>query len=62
MHRGSRSFIRIPIRSAGNGHWGQVVAMIPSRNAVIVRMGWTVNEDNFDECKFISDVVATLPK
>lgn len=45
-----------------DGHWGQVVAMIPSRKAVIVRMGWTVNEDNFDECKFISDVVATLPK
>lgn len=45
-----------------DGHWGQVVAMIPSRNAVIVRLGWTVDEDLFDECKFISDVLATLPK
>lgn len=45
-----------------DGHWGQVVAMIPSRNAVIVRLGWTVDEDKFDECKFISDVLATLPK
>jgi len=45
-----------------DGHWGQVVAMIPSRNAVIVRLGWTVDEDLFDEGKFISDVVAALPK
>ena len=44
------------------GHWGQVVAMVPSRNAVIVRMGWTFDESQFDECRFIADVVSTLPK
>lgn len=44
-----------------DGHWGQVVAMVPSRNAVITRLGWTVNAE-FDECQFISDVLAALPR
>jgi CubicO group peptidase (beta-lactamase class C family) len=43
------------------GHWGQVVAMIPSKDAVIVRLGWTFEPDQFDACQFISDVAATLP-
>jgi len=43
------------------GHWGQLVAMIPSKNAVIVRLGWTFESDQFDACRFISDVAATLP-
>jgi CubicO group peptidase (beta-lactamase class C family) len=43
------------------GHWGQIVAMVPSRNAVIVRMGWTFNgEEAFDGCQFVSDVLKTL--
>jgi len=46
---------------AMEGHWGQLVAVIPSRNAVITRLGWTFNSDQFDECQFISDVVAALP-
>jgi len=45
------------------GHWGQIVAMVPSHNAVIVRLGWTFNgTDAFDGCKFVSDVLQTLPK
>ena len=44
------------------GHYGQVVAMIPSRDAVIVRLGWTITKTNFDSCQLISDVLATLPK
>lgn len=47
---------------AMEGHWGQVVAMIPSHKAVIARLGWTFNKDQFDECQFISDVVSALPK
>ena len=40
------------------GHWGQIVAMVPSRNAVIVRLGWTFNgREAFDGCKFVSDVL-----
>jgi CubicO group peptidase (beta-lactamase class C family) len=42
------------------GHWGQVVAMLPSRDAVIVRLGWSINTD-FDGCQFVADVAATLP-
>ena len=45
-----------------DGHYGQVVAMIPSRNAVIVRLGWTIDSSKFDQCQLISDVVANLAK
>jgi CubicO group peptidase (beta-lactamase class C family) len=44
------------------GHWGQLVAMVPSRDAVVVRMGWTVVDDGFDSCAFLADVLATLPQ
>lgn len=43
------------------GHYGQVVAMVPSKKAVIVRLGWTVEKSEFDSCKLISDVVKNLP-
>ena len=42
------------------GHYGQVVAMIPSKDAVIVRLGWSVDAD-FDGCEFVADVTKTLP-
>ncbi len=42
------------------GHYGQVVAMVPSKAAVIVRLGWSVNTD-FDGCAFVADVARTLP-
>lgn len=44
------------------GHYGQLVAMIPSRDAVIVRLGWTIDKSQFDSCALIRDVVRTLPK
>ena len=46
---------------AMGGHWGQVVAMVPSRDAVIVRLGWTFKRDQFDACRLIADVLAALP-
>ena len=47
---------------AMSGHWGQIVAMVPSRDAVIVRMGWTFKRDRFDDCGFLADVLRALPQ
>lgn len=46
---------------AMEGHWGQLVAVVPSKDAVVARMGWTVADDGFDVCAFLSGVLATLP-
>jgi hypothetical protein len=34
---------------------------VPSKDAVVVRLGWTVDEDTFDKCQFLGDVLAPLP-
>ncbi len=46
---------------AMGGHWGQVVAMIPSREVVIVRLGWTFKQNQFSACQLIADVLKALP-
>lgn len=46
---------------AMGGHWGQMVAMVPSRDVVIVRLGWTFNRNQFDGCALIADVLKALP-
>ena len=51
-----------PDTIAMEGHWGQIVAVVPSREAVIVRLGWTFKRGQFDACKFVGDVLAALPK
>ena len=43
-----------------SGHWGRMVAMAPSREAVMVRMGWTFKRDQFDDCGFVADVLRAL--
>jgi CubicO group peptidase (beta-lactamase class C family) len=43
------------------GHWGQLVAMVPSRQAVIVRLGWTFKSGQFDGCQLVADVLKALP-
>ena len=50
-----------PDTLAMGGHWGQMVAMIPSRELVIVRLGWTFDKKQFDNCTLIADVVKALP-
>jgi CubicO group peptidase (beta-lactamase class C family) len=47
---------------AMEGHWGQLVAVIPSREAVVVRLGWTFKRGQFNACKFVAEVLAALPK
>lgn len=42
------------------GHGGQVVAMVPAKNAVIVRLGWTIDKD-FDGCSFVAEVAVARP-
>ena len=46
---------------AMTGHWGQIVAMVPSRDAVIVRLGWTFRVNQFDECAFVAAALKALP-
>ena len=46
---------------AMGGHWGQVVVMVPSRDTVVVRLGWTFKRAQFDECRLVSEVLASLP-
>lgn len=56
-----REYPGVPEDTLGmGGHWGQTVAMVPSYDAVIVRLGWTFEEDAYDDCQLISDVLATL--
>ncbi len=43
------------------GHNQQVVAIIPSRRAVIVRMGWTPDGKPFDADGYFSRILAALP-
>jgi CubicO group peptidase (beta-lactamase class C family) len=43
------------------GHWGQLAAVIPSREAVIVRLGMTLERNAFDRCAFLRSVVRALP-
>lgn len=43
------------------GHWGQVLAMVPSRQAVIVRLGWTFRRQQFDSCAFVAAALRALP-
>lgn len=47
---------------AMEGHWGQIIAAVPSRDAVIVRLGWTFDKGQFDGCQLVSDVLAALPR
>jgi hypothetical protein len=42
------------------GHSFQIVAAIPSQDAVIVRLGWTPEGHAFDWNKYLSQIAAAL--
>ena len=44
-----------------SGHWGQMTVVIPSRDAVIVRLGMTTDRTRFDRCGLIRRIAAALP-
>jgi CubicO group peptidase (beta-lactamase class C family) len=46
---------------AMSGHLGQIVAMVPSRDAVVVRLGWTFKRKQFDSCAFVAAALRALP-
>ena len=42
------------------GHSFQIVAAIPSQDAVIVRLGWTPEGQAFDWNKYLGQIAAAL--
>ncbi len=57
-----REFPHLPTDMyAAEGHNDEFVAIFPSRNAVIVRLGWTVGSASFDRDKHFAAILKTLP-
>lgn len=46
---------------AMSGHWGQKVAFSETKQAVIVRLGWTFDSSQFDDCAWMGQVFGALP-
>jgi CubicO group peptidase (beta-lactamase class C family) len=42
------------------GHWGQIVAVVPSRQVVVARLGWTFRADAFQPCALVADVLGAV--
>jgi hypothetical protein len=47
---------------SAEGHNDQFVAIFPSRDAVIVRLGWSTRDNLFDRDKHFAEILAALPK
>jgi len=43
------------------GVWGQVMAMFPQRQTVILRLGWKPADDPEPPCRLLTDILAALP-
>ena len=50
-----------PDALAMRGHWGQIVAIVPSRQVVAVRLGWTLDAAAFRPCEFVAGVLKAVP-
>ena len=56
-----RMFVGLPADTfMAMGHNEQIVAVIPSLDAVVVRLGWTPEGMDFDSNKYIAEIAATL--
>ena len=42
------------------GHESQFVTMIPSKNLVVVRLGFTIKNGDWDQAKFINRVLNAI--
>jgi CubicO group peptidase (beta-lactamase class C family) len=61
--RGVREFPHLPADMySAEGHNDQFVAIFPSRDAVIVRLGWSTRDNLFDRDKHFAEILAALPK
>jgi CubicO group peptidase (beta-lactamase class C family) len=60
---GAREFPHLPTdMCAAEGHNDEFTAIFPSHKAVIVRLGWTVQDDGFNRDKHFAAILAALPK
>lgn len=60
---GEREFPHLPADFyAAEGHNDEHVAIFPSRNVVIVRLGWTAGGAEFNRDKHFSAILAALPQ
>jgi hypothetical protein len=58
-----REFPHLPAdMCAAEGHNDEFTSVFPSRKAVIVRLGWTVNDGDFNRDKHYAAILAALPK
>ena len=61
--KGVRWFPHLPADyCAAEGHNDEFVAIFPSHNAVIVRLGWTGNDFRFDRDKHFAAILAALAR
>jgi CubicO group peptidase (beta-lactamase class C family) len=61
VDHGKREFPHLPNFFAAEGHNDEFVTIFPSRDAVIVRLGWTTGGAEFDRDKHFAAILAALP-
>ncbi len=60
---GARSYPRCPSDMyLADGHNGQFIAIVPSMNVVIARLGWTPEGRHFDVDRYFASILSALPR